>query len=201
MPQHRAEPRHAGQCGERDRCRVVGAAPGGAGDRHQILRLASRAVQDAGTRKRSAPHAARLLFRSDRLAHVLSARQALGLGGAAAADLVRLCAGNADEFAPAIAVFAAISKELGLPLRFPGKPGAYASIYQVTESSTSPTRRSGRQASRAAGSRLSTSPMATISAGRTCGRSSPPPSTWRPATADHQPYRAHGGQGRRCGAL
>src|SRR5215207_7086767 len=33
-----------------------------------------------------------------------------------------------------IAVYAAISKELGLPLRFPGKPGAYSSIYQVTES-------------------------------------------------------------------
>ena len=36
---------------------------------------------------------------------------------------------------PAIAVYAAISKELGLPLRFPGKPGAYTSLYQVTESS------------------------------------------------------------------
>jgi nucleoside-diphosphate-sugar epimerase len=35
---------------------------------------------------------------------------------------------------PAIAVFAALSKELGLPLHFPGKPGAYDSIYQVTES-------------------------------------------------------------------
>jgi hypothetical protein len=35
---------------------------------------------------------------------------------------------------PAIAVYAAISKELGLPLRFPGKPGAYGTIYQVTES-------------------------------------------------------------------
>jgi len=35
---------------------------------------------------------------------------------------------------PAIAVYAAISKELGLPLRFPGKPGAYDTIYQVTES-------------------------------------------------------------------
>ncbi len=34
---------------------------------------------------------------------------------------------------PAIAVYAAISKELGLPLRFPGKPGAYGTIYQVTE--------------------------------------------------------------------
>lgn len=36
---------------------------------------------------------------------------------------------------PAIAVYAAISKELGLPLRFPGKPGAYDTLYQVTESS------------------------------------------------------------------
>ena len=35
---------------------------------------------------------------------------------------------------PAIAVYAAISKELGLPLRFPGLPGAYDTIYQVTES-------------------------------------------------------------------
>ena len=38
------------------------------------------------------------------------------------------------SLAPALAVYAAISKELGLPLHFPGKPGAYTSIYQVTES-------------------------------------------------------------------
>jgi nucleoside-diphosphate-sugar epimerase len=43
--------------------------------------------------------------------------------------------GTPMSLAPAIAVYAAISKELGLPLRFPGKPGAYESIYQVTESS------------------------------------------------------------------
>jgi nucleoside-diphosphate-sugar epimerase len=42
--------------------------------------------------------------------------------------------GTAMSILPAIAVYAAISKELGLPLRFPGKPGAYGSIYQVTES-------------------------------------------------------------------
>jgi nucleoside-diphosphate-sugar epimerase len=42
--------------------------------------------------------------------------------------------GTAMSILPAIAVYAAISKQLGLPLRFPGKPGAYASIYQVTES-------------------------------------------------------------------
>ena len=33
----------------------------------------------------------------------------------------------------AIAVYATISKELGLPLRFPGKPGAYGALYQVAE--------------------------------------------------------------------
>lgn len=43
--------------------------------------------------------------------------------------------GTAMSIMPAIAVYAAIAKELGLPLCFPGKPGAYDSIYQVTESS------------------------------------------------------------------
>ena len=42
--------------------------------------------------------------------------------------------GTAMSLLPAIAVYAAISRELGLPLRFPGKPGAYGAIYQVTES-------------------------------------------------------------------
>jgi nucleoside-diphosphate-sugar epimerase len=42
--------------------------------------------------------------------------------------------GSPMSIVPAIAVYAAVSKELGLPLRFPGKPGAYNSIYQVTES-------------------------------------------------------------------
>jgi nucleoside-diphosphate-sugar epimerase len=42
--------------------------------------------------------------------------------------------GTAMSILPAIAVYASIAKELGLPLRFPGKPGAFASLYQVTES-------------------------------------------------------------------
>jgi nucleoside-diphosphate-sugar epimerase len=40
--------------------------------------------------------------------------------------------GSPMSILPAIAIYAAISKELGLPLRFPGK--AYDTIYQVTES-------------------------------------------------------------------
>lgn len=43
--------------------------------------------------------------------------------------------GTAMSIVPVIAVYAAVCKELGLPLRFPGKPGAYRAIYQVTESS------------------------------------------------------------------
>ena len=42
--------------------------------------------------------------------------------------------GSPMSILPAIAVYAAICRELGLPLRFPGKPGAYDTIYQVTES-------------------------------------------------------------------
>lgn len=41
--------------------------------------------------------------------------------------------GNPMNLVTAIAVYASISKELGLPLRFPGKPGAYRAIYQVTD--------------------------------------------------------------------
>ena len=42
--------------------------------------------------------------------------------------------GTPMSIVPVIAVYAAICRELGLPLRFPGKPGAWRSIYQVTES-------------------------------------------------------------------
>ncbi len=42
--------------------------------------------------------------------------------------------GNPMNITMVIAVYATISKELGLPLRFPGKPGAYSAIYQVTDS-------------------------------------------------------------------
>ena len=42
--------------------------------------------------------------------------------------------GNPMNIVTVIAVYAAISKELGLPLRFPGKRGAYEAVYQVTDS-------------------------------------------------------------------
>jgi nucleoside-diphosphate-sugar epimerase len=42
--------------------------------------------------------------------------------------------GSPMSIVPALAVYAAISKERGEPLRFPGKAGAYGTRYQVTES-------------------------------------------------------------------
>lgn len=41
--------------------------------------------------------------------------------------------GNPMNLAIAIAVYAAISKHLNLPLRFPGKPGAYDSLMEMTD--------------------------------------------------------------------
>jgi nucleoside-diphosphate-sugar epimerase len=41
--------------------------------------------------------------------------------------------GNPMNLALVIAVYAAISKEMGLPLRFPGKPGAYDKLLEMTD--------------------------------------------------------------------
>ena len=41
--------------------------------------------------------------------------------------------GNPMNLTMVIAVYAAISKELGLPLRFPGRPGAYDSLLEMTD--------------------------------------------------------------------
>lgn len=41
--------------------------------------------------------------------------------------------GNPMNLAMVIAVYASISKDLGIPLRFPGKPGAYTSLIEMTD--------------------------------------------------------------------
>ncbi|WP_141327617.1 SDR family oxidoreductase [Myxococcus sp. AB025B] len=41
--------------------------------------------------------------------------------------------GNPMNLALVLAVYASISKELGLPLRFPGKPGAYHALLEMTD--------------------------------------------------------------------
>jgi nucleoside-diphosphate-sugar epimerase len=42
--------------------------------------------------------------------------------------------GNPMNLMMNLAVYAAISKELGLPLRFPGKPGTFDTVYQIIDS-------------------------------------------------------------------
>jgi nucleoside-diphosphate-sugar epimerase len=42
--------------------------------------------------------------------------------------------GNPMNLAMVIAIYASISRELGIPLRFPGKPGAYTSLLELTDS-------------------------------------------------------------------
>jgi nucleoside-diphosphate-sugar epimerase len=42
--------------------------------------------------------------------------------------------GNPMNLAVAIATYASISKQLGVPLRFPGKPGAYDALLELTDS-------------------------------------------------------------------
>jgi nucleoside-diphosphate-sugar epimerase len=41
--------------------------------------------------------------------------------------------GNPMNLAMVIAVYASMSRELGIPLRFPGKPGAYGSLIEMTD--------------------------------------------------------------------
>src|SRR2546430_12503365 len=41
--------------------------------------------------------------------------------------------GNPMNLGVVLAVYAAISKELGVPLRFPGKPGAYDALLEMTD--------------------------------------------------------------------
>ncbi|MFC6357469.1 SDR family oxidoreductase [Luethyella okanaganae] len=41
--------------------------------------------------------------------------------------------GNPMNLAMVIAVYASMSKELGVPFRFPGKPGAYSSLIEMTD--------------------------------------------------------------------
>src|SRR5690606_32193394 len=44
-----------------------------------------------------------------------------------------LALGNPLNLISVLGVYATISRELGVPLRFPGKPGAFETIYQATD--------------------------------------------------------------------
>lgn len=47
--------------------------------------------------------------------------------------VIGVALGNPMNLAMVIGLYAAMSKELGLPLRFPGKPGAYDSLIEMTD--------------------------------------------------------------------
>ena len=94
-----------------------------------------------------------------------------------------------------IAVYAAISKELGLPLRFPGKPGAYNAVYQVTDSEHLARAMVWAAMRRRRQTRCSTSRTATSSVGAICGRGSRRCSRCRGAGADDPACRVHERQG------
>lgn len=78
-----------------------------------------------------------------------------------------------------LAVYASISKELGVPLRFPGHPDAYDKLLELTDAGSSPAPRCGRRPTSAPPTRPSTSTTATSSAGRSYGPKSPPTSSSR----------------------
>src|ERR1700676_3305324 len=78
----------------------------------------------------------------------------------------------------AIAVYANICKVLGLPLSFPGKPGAYTALYQCTDAALLARPSNGWRPIRNARTRHLTSPIAILSGGRTYGPSSPISSGW-----------------------
>jgi nucleoside-diphosphate-sugar epimerase len=65
--------------------------------------------------------------------------KARGAAGGWSYSLIRpdvvcgFAAGNAMNLSTVIAVYAAISKELGLPLRFPGSNAAYGKLFEVTD--------------------------------------------------------------------
>ena len=78
----------------------------------------------------------------------------------------------------AIAVYANICKALGLPLSFPGKPGAYTALYQCTDAALLAKAIEWMATDRNAQIRPSTSPTAILSGGKIYGPSSPISSTW-----------------------
>ena len=47
--------------------------------------------------------------------------------------VIGVATGNPMNLAMAIGLYASMSKELGLPLRFPGKPGAYDTLLEMTD--------------------------------------------------------------------
>ncbi|HET6293011.1 MAG TPA: SDR family oxidoreductase, partial [Kribbella sp.] len=74
-------------------------------------------------------------FMIDQLAWLQARAETRGWGWSAIRPAVvgGTALGNPMNLAVAIGVYASMSKELGVPLRFPGKPGAYDSLLEMTD--------------------------------------------------------------------
>ena len=75
-------------------------------------------------------------FMIDQLAWLRQRAEARGWGWSAIRPAVvgGAALGNPMNLVVAVAVYASMTKELGLKLRFPGKPGAYGKLLQMTDS-------------------------------------------------------------------
>jgi nucleoside-diphosphate-sugar epimerase len=78
----------------------------------------------------------------------------------------------------AIAVYANICKTLGLPLSFPGKPGAYTALYQCTDAALLAKAVEWMATDLKCANRRLTSPIVILSGGRTYGPNSPISLAW-----------------------
>jgi nucleoside-diphosphate-sugar epimerase len=76
----------------------------------------------------------------------------------------------------AIAIYASMSKELGLPLRFPGRPGAYDTLLEMTDAGLLAKATVWAATTPAAANQAFNITTATSSAGTTSGQSSRAPS-------------------------
>ncbi|MGO1076331.1 SDR family oxidoreductase [Inquilinus sp. CA228] len=74
-------------------------------------------------------------FMIDQLAWLRARAETRGWGWSAIRPAVvgGTALGNPMNLAVAIAVYASMAKELGVPFRFPGKPGAYGKLLQMTD--------------------------------------------------------------------
>jgi hypothetical protein len=91
----------------------------------QGLRRRPWAIQDACTRRRPAINATELLLRSGRLSSRSSEGKQWHWTALRPEAVCGFAVGNPMNLAMVIAVYATLSKELGLPLRFPGTEKAY----------------------------------------------------------------------------
>ena len=102
--------------------------------------------------------------------------------------------GNPMNLGMSIAVYASISKELGLPLRFPGTEKSYQVLYQLTSADILAKATIWAGSPKRRGTKSLISRMATISVGSISGRASLRCSICRRPTGSDASDRLHGRQ-------